>query len=80
MELERALEDELEGELSLVAGPLTWPDLCDFRKRTPALCPDCLRSSRAEPLAYALNTDRYVCPLHGPVLAGEAIWRFIARG
>lgn len=43
------------------------PDMCD-EETSPVLCPDCLRRTH-----YALNTARYVCPVHGPVITDEAL-------
>jgi hypothetical protein len=44
-----------------------WPDVVG-RDPEPILCPQCLRQTN-----WAMNTDRYVCRDHGPVLTGEAL-------
>lgn len=41
-------------------------DLYDHAKPTKLLCRRCLR-----PTCFAANTNRYVCPKHGPVVTTE---------
>lgn len=43
------------------------PDLVD-KEPSKVLCPQCFRRTH-----YALNTDRYVCPFHGPVVTSEVV-------
>lgn len=49
---------------------LTWPDLVD-REFSVIACPRCLAEGAAQRTKYAMNTDRYVCLIHGPVVTGE---------
>jgi hypothetical protein len=47
----------------------SWPDILD-RDVSVIACPECRRLTY-----YAMNTDRYVCPEHGPVVVSEALPR-----
>lgn len=46
-----------------------WPDVPNNEPSVVA-CPECKRLTH-----YALNTDRYVCPVHGPVVTSEILPR-----
>jgi hypothetical protein len=46
-----------------------WPDMTD-KEPSVVACPECLRLTH-----YALNTNRYVCPIHGPVVDDEFLPR-----
>ena len=53
--------------MNSLIGP--WPDY-PAEKPTRVLCRECYRR-----LHYAANTNRFVCPLHGPVLTDEMLHR-----
>lgn len=50
------------------------PDVVDEFPSKVA-CPECHRLTY-----YALNTDRYVCPAHGPVVTAEVLPRLATGG
>ena len=50
------------------------PDIYDPRRPSYVLCPTCRRKTY-----YARNTDRYVCPVHGPVVTSQMLPRAESR-
>ncbi len=51
---------------------LPGPDICDDHPSV-IVCPPCLDAGSVQRTFYALNTDRYVCPVHGPILTAAMV-------
>lgn len=47
---------------------MIFPDMYDNNEYSYILCSRCFRKTH-----YALNTSRYICDVHGPVIVSEII-------